>query len=274
MNPATVPPVWPYTNQCYARNFAKPSLKNSSIVSNAEYTEALHPSLARRPKLTNRFYHLIHVLSAGLESAVQTSGLRAGDRVLDYGCGSMHHRAMFPEGIDYIGTDLTENDKADVALDADGRVPLPSASFDMVFSTQVLEHVEAPNIYLDECRRLLKPGGQLILSTHGTYTFHPCPYDYWRWTHLGLRRSLEQAGFEIQSLEGLCGGLPTALQLLQDVTHNKLPRFLRPVLYAFIQSLMALTDKLYKPAQRLSNPTFLVVTAKAPDSAGTPDSAS
>lgn len=223
-----------------------------------------HPALAEKPKITNPYYHLIRVLTGGLRPAVASLKLKTGDRVLDYGCSTMRHRQMFPDDVEYVGADLAENPLAHVILEPEGQVPLASGSFDAVFSTQVLEHVEDPVLYLNECRRLLKPGGKLVLSTHGTYVFHPCPYDYWRWTHLGLQKIVERAGFKVTSLQGLCGGMPTALQLLQDVTHRKLPAFIRPLFYALIQASMALTDKMYSPEGRIRNATFLLVTAEVP----------
>lgn len=222
-----------------------------------------HPALAENPRLTNRYYHLIRVLKGGLQKAVAQLDLSPESRILDYGCSSMRHRGMFPADAEYIGADLEGNDLADVFLGDDGCVPLEDNSFDVVFSTQVLEHVADPQLYLRECQRLLKPGGQLILSTHGIYVFHPCPTDYWRWTYPGLRKIVEDAGFEVTSLRGLSGGLPTALQLLQDVSRQKLPRLLRPLFFVFIQGAMAITDRMYSEEGRIKNATFLLITANA-----------
>ncbi len=44
-----------------------------------------------------------------------------------------------------------------------------------------------PGLYLSECFRVLRPGGQLLLSTHGVFPYHPDPVDLWRWTCEGLR---------------------------------------------------------------------------------------
>ena len=49
---------------------------------------------------------------------------------------------------------------------ADGtKLPFPSGSFDLVLSHAVIEHVAAPDEYLHEARRVLKPGGFLFLQT-------------------------------------------------------------------------------------------------------------
>jgi SAM-dependent methyltransferase len=39
-----------------------------------------------------------------------------------------------------------------------------------------------------ELRRVVRPGGLVLASTHGNYPFHPNPDDLWRWTHQGLER--------------------------------------------------------------------------------------
>jgi SAM-dependent methyltransferase len=76
----------------------------------------------------------------------------------------------------------------------------PAASYDYVLSTQVLEHVKEPAGYLAECRRLLGPDGQLVLTTHGLFPDHACPFDFQRWTADGLRLAVEQAGLKIEQV--------------------------------------------------------------------------
>jgi SAM-dependent methyltransferase len=49
-------------------------------------------------------------------------------------------------------------------------VPLPDASFDVIFSIHVIEHVVSPSLYLAEVVRLLKPGGLVFLT---------CPNRLW-----------------------------------------------------------------------------------------------
>src|SRR5262249_54093724 len=47
--------------------------------------------------------------------------------------------------------------------------------------------------------RVLRPGGCLILTTHGLYEDHACPHDYWRWTVFGMKRVVVNLGLEVEA---------------------------------------------------------------------------
>ena len=78
---------------------------------------------------------------------------------------------------------------------------VPSERFDCVFCTEVLEHTLQPFDAVSELRRLLAPGGVLVLSVPFNFRIHgPLP-DCWRFTEHGLRALL--ADFEIVSLDAV-----------------------------------------------------------------------
>jgi hypothetical protein len=132
-----------------------------------------------------------------------------------------------------------------------------------VLSTQVLEHVADPALYLSECLRVLRPRGRL-LSTHGIMVYHPDPVDYWRWTCAGLRRAVEDAGFEVVRFEGIMGLAATGLQLIQDATYYYLPRFLRPGFALYLQTLIAVVDRVESWGGRELNALVFAVVARKP----------
>jgi len=134
--------------------------------------------------------------------------------VLDFGCGGSPYRQLFPNST-YLRADVAGED-LDYTIDEDGQSDAPGECCDLVLSTQVLEHVSDVSGYLNECFRLLKPGGRMICSTHGAFEDHPCPDDWNRWTAAGLRRDLERTGFDVSQVLKLTTG-PRAILFLLDL---------------------------------------------------------
>ena len=129
-----------------------------------------------------------------------------GAVVIDYGCGNMPYRPLFEAaGCRYLGADFEGT--PDVAIAPDGRIDAADASADVVVSFQVLEHVRDLGRYFAEIRRVLKPGGRLLLSTHGTWLYHPHPEDHRRWTRQGLVAELEGFGFAVTECAPVAGPL-------------------------------------------------------------------
>ena len=127
-----------------------------------------------------------------------------GSKVLDYGCGTEPYRHLFEgRGAACIGADIDPGH--DLRFEPDRPLPLADASIDCVVSFQVLEHVRDVGLYLREARRVLKHTGSLLLSTHGTWPYHPHPQDFWRWTREGLRTVVEDNGFRVRRITAVCG---------------------------------------------------------------------
>lgn len=223
------------------------------------------PSDNRRATLWHRYRHYIEALPAVLEELSRDLHVPAEGRILDYGCADVPYRGFFPASVDYVAADLPGNPDASVFLNPDGTVPSEDDSFDAVLSTQVLEHVEDPGLYLRESFRVLRPGGRLLLSTHGVFIYHPDPDDYWRWTCAGLRRAVREAGFEIERFEGMMGLLALGLQLTQDSIYFQLPRVVRPIFAFVMQSMIALADRLQGAESKRLNASVFVLVARKPE---------
>jgi ubiquinone/menaquinone biosynthesis C-methylase UbiE len=103
--------------------------------------------------------------------------LAPGGRVLDLGCNNGYGTVSLAEaGLNVIGVDvstrLLEQARARSPLhrtrflEVDGlRLPFADASFDLVTSFQVIEHIADTAPYLGEITRVLKPGGVAMFST-------------------------------------------------------------------------------------------------------------
>jgi SAM-dependent methyltransferase len=109
----------------------------------------------------------------------------AGKRVLDVGCGNGYVLERYARhGAEVCGIDLTETaiglSRQRFALaglrgefratDGD-TVPYPDGQFDIVCSMGVLHHIEDPRPMLAEMRRVLRPGGELILMLYHRHSW-------------------------------------------------------------------------------------------------------
>lgn len=160
------------------------------------------------PQPGAKLYLHLSDLRLGLGKVATDASLR----LLDFGCGGSPYRKLFPNA-DYKRADLAGMSEVDFIIEPGKPLNAPDASFDLVLSTQVFEHVEDPAMYLRECQRLLKPEGKLILTTHGTFPDHGAPWDFQRWTPHGLARDVKTAGFEIDTIWRLTSGPRALLQL-------------------------------------------------------------
>lgn len=165
------------------------------------------------------------------------------NRIVDYGCGCSPYQPLFEPCFDeYIRADITD-DKEVLKINEDGSLPLEDGSVNTVISTQVLEHVADVDVYLSECYRVLAESGWLLLSTHGYWTYHPSPTDYWRWTRDGLKKKLEQHGFFEIEILGLICPEASGLQLFSINIERHFPGPVKRIFRRMTHFLMWLIDK-------------------------------
>lgn len=239
----------------------------ASEVEKVTYLEGDRRDRTRPRRHDRTYWHLVLLLDR-VTRVAHSEMLEGGGRLLDYGCGNKPYRELFAKKFaQHVGADIAGNVDAELVLDGEGRVPAPDASFDGVLSSQVLEHVASPRLYLAEARRVLRPGGSLILSTHGIWPYHPDPTDFWRWTRDGLVREITEAGFEVQLVQGVFGLESSALQLWQDATFERLPRLLRPAYTWFFQTVIGFIER-RQPDKVSHDASVYVILARRPPAEG------
>jgi 2-polyprenyl-3-methyl-5-hydroxy-6-metoxy-1,4-benzoquinol methylase len=161
--------------------------------------------------------------------------VRPGLRVLDLGCGAGEFTvALARAGANVIGVDVAEAAlrrarARDPSLDLrlapiEGPLPLPDNSFELVWASEVIEHVADTAPWLSEIRRVLVPRGMLLLTTpnHSRLTVlvlgverfsEPLGDHLHLYTERSLREVLGDLGFGEIWLRAV-GGPPLARRLI------------------------------------------------------------
>lgn len=145
---------------------------------------------------TNPFY----IARKGLLKNIILLGKKITGKTLDVGCGTKPYEKYFNSN-EYIGLEIESTihqdyNKADVFFRGT-EFPFDNEEFDSVVTNQVLEHVFEPNLFLSEINRVLKNGGNFLLTVPFAWDEHEQPYDFARYSSFGLKYLLENAGFEI-----------------------------------------------------------------------------
>ncbi|MCS7231652.1 MAG: class I SAM-dependent methyltransferase [Elusimicrobiota bacterium] len=130
-------------------------------------------------------------------------------KVLDVGGKKINKRGNFvpPENKvevwHYLNIDSSTN--PDFCCSAE-HIPVEDGYYDIVIITEVLEHLENPDIVLKECYRVLKKNGKIVVTIPFLYPLHKDPYDYQRWLPDKINKEFLSVGFkniEILPMGGL-----------------------------------------------------------------------
>jgi SAM-dependent methyltransferase len=160
-------------------------------------------------------------------------------RLLDVGCGEMPYLAVIePHAREIVGLDTVDNPRAALRGQIEA-IPAEDASFDVVLCAQVLEHCDDPAQGVRELARVTRPGGRVLLSTHGAMVYHPNPVDLWRWTGAGLERLFRENGDWASVTVSAGSGTASTLAMLNAIYLEHVLRRtpLRPVRGAVVSLL-------------------------------------
>jgi 2-polyprenyl-3-methyl-5-hydroxy-6-metoxy-1,4-benzoquinol methylase len=201
--------------------------------------------------------------------------------ILDVGCGDgaflqeldkALHRPYKYHGVDYSEYKVK---KAQVLpyefrrCNLEEGIPYDDATFDLVYSGEVIEHIYNPDFMLEECHRILKPGGLLIISTPNLQAWY---------NRMLFLVGIQPLFYEVSTKSSMIGAGPMRHIRLQSVPVGHLRVFNRRGLhdlmknegFEIISTKGAKFQSLPKPVQAVDNlfnvrPSLasnLVVTAR------------
>ena len=150
-------------------------------------------------------------------------GLPENARILDVGCGDGFHLALLRdfgrtgwhlEGVDASARAVAAaaRNKLSIHHGLLDEVPLPESSYDLVLLIATIEHVDNPPTLLAHTRRLLKPGGRVVIVTDNTATLdfklfkgrhwggYHFPRHWYLFNPRNLERLAEKTGFSVRSI--------------------------------------------------------------------------
>lgn len=141
------------------------------------------------------------------------------EQVLDLGAGrvgSASYHECIPNFANkhVTSVDISLEKQPTVIADIESRLPLRSATFDACLIINLLEHIYRFEEVVSEARRVLSPGGEIVLAVPFLLRVHGDPFDFFRYTEGALKRTLTNAGFGDIRTEA-CGAGPFTAALSQ-----------------------------------------------------------
>jgi SAM-dependent methyltransferase len=184
-------------------------------------------------------YHPLYILRKNLyKRMVKYAPLLKG-KLMDFGCGSKPYKALFNHVDEYIGVDYQgeghSHEKEQIEVFYDGKtIPFEANTFDSILTNEVLEHVFNLENIVVELHRVLKPSGNILITTPFAWNEHEAPNDFGRYTSFGMKDLLERNGFEIVAMEKTTNYLQTQTQLRNTYWCNHFFPKLRPFATALV----------------------------------------
>lgn len=164
---------------------------------------------------------------------VYAAGFCKGKNVLEVACGAGHGLGYLAKRArQVVGGDVTLNllKQAQQAssrlvplLRLDAQVlPFRALSFDVILLYEAIYYLTKPGQFLDECRRVLRPDGLLILCTVNPEwsDFNPSPFSAQYYSATELSKLLVKHGFRVQ----LQGGFPVVKSSFLELSISVLKR--------------------------------------------------
>ncbi|ANV85638.1 ubiquinone/menaquinone biosynthesis protein [Picosynechococcus sp. PCC 7003] len=190
-------------------------LKNSTFQKIFNFVLGVHPN---NSIFSFNYHNVSHINNFLIRSKKNLE--RKKNTLIDIGAGASPYYYIFEEKVSrYIAVDvpdsLPKNEQRPIEQIPSfaESIPLEESICDLVLCNQALEHIQNPSKAVSEIYRILKPGGRFIGSVPHVSPVHLEPYDFRRYTDLGVKKLLEEAGFINIEVEGN-GGVYSTVALI------------------------------------------------------------
>lgn len=196
--------------------------------------DSLKTAIKKHPHLYNFIlYFLYPVLPAGKSLKAYLSRVPSNDVILNLGSGptSLSDRIL--------NVDIHQFSNVDIIADVHN-LPFKSNSVGGVISIAVLEHVENPQVVVDEMHRVIRPGGYVYSIVPFIFGYHSAPSDYYRWTAEGMKKMFSAfTEIEIGVVSGPTSALLLILQEWLSMLFSFQNRYIYQILYPFFMVILA-----------------------------------
>jgi SAM-dependent methyltransferase len=169
----------------------------------------------------------------------------------------------------WVSVDIRDITRPSIIANLKCDLPMRDSYADVVLITGFIHITRTPVNLLREARRILKPGGSLVMKAPMAFNYSPEPTDYWRFTREGVRALLTEAGFVDLEIVDVGGRWSSASHLLGPYIHPR--RVLAPIVYLICDVLDRFASRYLRRWTRPS-PSGFCARARAPlvDVVGSP----
>lgn len=122
----------------------------------------------------------------------------------------------------YLGVDAELGPSVDCVVDCEKLTEQVAGRWDVVISTEMLEHVRDWQTCMEQLAQIMTPGGLLLITTRSPgFPYHPFPEDHWRFTCDDMVTIQSEMDLELLEVEddAICPGVFTLARKPADWQH-------------------------------------------------------
>jgi len=111
---------------------------------------------------------------------------------------STYQKIVGNDTITWETLDMISDEELTYRVESEYAYPIPSETFDIIISGQVIEHIKKVWLWVEELARVSKVGGKVITIGPVSWPYHEAPVDCWRIYPEGMKALYEHAGLNVE----------------------------------------------------------------------------